>query len=373
MSIQQADWFTIRNIQEVDSPAMLVYPDRVHFNIGAAIAMIGEVARLRPHIKTNKSPDAIRMMMDAGIQRFKCATIAEAELLAEVGAGDVLLAYQPLGPKLHRFIDLIRKYPSTSFSCLVDNSKVATEQSNAFASAGMKVPVYIDLNIGMNRTGIQPGKAAIELYHQLSTSAGTYPAGIHAYDGHIRDSDLTTRTAKCNAGFENVTRLKLELEAEGMHVPAIIAGGSPTFPIHAKRKEVECSPGTFVYWDQGYTEAFPDQPFKIAVALVTRIVSLPTADQICTDLGHKSVSAENDIGHRVSFPGIHSLLPVGQSEEHLVLQVNDSTQYAAGDVLYGIPFHVCPTVNLYERLLTVENEVVTGEWMNVARDRKLTV
>src|SRR5258705_5767912 len=129
-----ANWFEIKNIDELDSPALVVFPERVKHNIQLAIDMVDDVNRLRPHIKTNKSPDVTKLMLNAGITKFKCATIAEAEMLAQCNAPDVLLAYQPLGPKLHRFVSLIKKYPRTKFSCLIDTISAADEQSTVFAS-----------------------------------------------------------------------------------------------------------------------------------------------------------------------------------------------------------------------------------------------
>lgn len=367
------NWYRIEDIALLDSPALVIFPERVKANIQTAIGMTGDINVLRPHVKTNKSPDAVKLMMAAGISKFKCATIAEAEMLGICGAKDVLLAYQPSGPKLQRFIELFKKYPLTGFSCLCDNFSVAIEQSNAFASNGLTVPVYMDLNVGMNRTGIIPGEESIQLYSFLSSANGVKGAGIHAYDGHIRDTDIITRTAKCNDAFSSVKKLKAELEEKDLVVPAIIAGGSPTFPIHAKRKEVECSPGTFIYWDKGYSDVCPEQNFLTAAVLVTRIVSLPSNTRICTDLGHKSVAAENDINKRVFFLNAGDLVAASQSEEHLVLETVAGHSYEVGDVLYCLPYHVCPTVALYERVFTIENGKVSGEWKNMARDRKISL
>src|SRR5882762_7699430 len=106
------EWYTIQDPDQLDSPTLVVYPERVKANIRLALQMAGDPARLRPHIKTHKSPDATRLLLEAGIHKFKCATIAEAEMLAIAGAEDVLLAYQPVGPKLQRFVSLVRKYPA---------------------------------------------------------------------------------------------------------------------------------------------------------------------------------------------------------------------------------------------------------------------
>jgi D-serine deaminase-like pyridoxal phosphate-dependent protein len=367
------NWYRIDDIDKLDSPTLVVFPERVRANIKTAIGMAENVSQLRPHVKTNKSAEATQLMLDAGITKFKCATIAEAEMLGMIKAPDVVLAYQPLGPKLHRFIELVKKFPSTRYSCLVDNISAANEQAGAFAANGLETPVYIDLNIGMNRTGIIPGESAIELCRFVSSAQGMKLAGLHAYDGHIRNKDLSIRTKECDEAFAMIEKLKSDLEKIGISVPDIIAGGSPTFPIHAKRKNIECSPGTFIYWDKGYTDLCPEQDFLTAIVLVTRIISLPSATRVCTDLGHKSVAAENEITRRVFFLNASDLTPVGQSEEHLVCETENNHQHKIGDVLYGLPYHVCPTVALYEKVYTIENGKITGEWKNIARDRTITV
>ena len=366
-------WYEITDIKNLDTPVLVVYPERVKHNIQTAINMVGDIKRLRPHVKTNKSAEAIMLMLEAGITQFKCATIAEAELLGMCNAPDVVLAYQPLGPKLDRFIEVIKKYPRTLYSCLTDNITAVTQQAAAFDKAGLTVPVYIDLNIGMNRTGIAPGAASIELYKKISSLKGVTPAGLHAYDGHLRSSDIKERTKQCDEGFKPVEDMAVALETMGFRVPTIIAGGSPAFPIHANRKNVQCSPGTFIYWDKGYTDLCPEQAFLPAVVLVTRVISLPSPDKITTDLGHKSVAPENEIGRRIFFLNADGLKPVGQSEEHLVLETKEGHPYKTGDLFYGLPYHICPTVALYERVYTIEKGKVTGEWKNRARDRKISL
>jgi len=362
------NWFEIKNIKELDSPALVVFPERVKHNIQLAIDMISDVDRLRPHIKTNKSPDVAKLMLGAGITKFKCATIAEAEMLAQCDAPDVLLAYQPLGPKLNRFISLIKKYPSTKFSCLTDNISAANEQALAFSAENITVPIYFDLNVGMNRTGIAPDENAVALFDHCKSLKGISVIGLHAYDGHIREVDFEAKKKKCDEAFALVEKLN-----EKLKLSTIIMGGSPAFSVHCKRKDIECSPGTFVYWDKGYTDLCPEQKFLPAIVLVTRVISLPSPNKICTDLGHKSVAAENEITRRVFFLNAEGLKPVGQSEEHLVLETNEGHPYKVGDVFYGLPYHVCPTVALYERVFTIENGKVTGEWKTVSRDRKISL
>src|SRR5688572_18432302 len=151
-------WYHINNIDLIDSPALVIYPARVQENIRILKSMVDDTQQLRPHVKTHKTKEATLLLMEQGIHKFKCATIAEAEMLAMCKAKDVLLAYQPVGPKLSRFMGLIKKYPFTKFSCLVDNHSTAEEISAAGVTYGLHIPVYVDLNVGMNRTGIIPGK-----------------------------------------------------------------------------------------------------------------------------------------------------------------------------------------------------------------------
>ena len=366
------EWYRIDNISELDSPALVVYKERVEENIRQLKNMVKDVLQLRPHVKTHKSAEVAELLLEAGIQKFKCATIAEAEMLAGIEAPDVLLAYQPVGPKVQRFIQLMQYYPGTRFSCLIDNLSAAEALANAAVQQGISIPVYIDLNVGMNRTGISLPDA-MSLYQHASRLKGIVIKGLHVYDGHIRQENIAERTKACNAIFEKVMELKNNVVQQGYEEPIIIAGGSPTFPIHAQREGVECSPGTFVYWDAGYGATCREQPFQPAALVISRIISLPDATKICTDLGHKSIASENELGKRVFFLNAPDVKPVSQSEEHLVLEAAVPHRYKVGEVLYGLPYHICPTCALYERAYVVEHGAVTGEWKMTARDRKITV
>lgn len=366
-------WYEIKNIESVDSPALIIFEDRVVENIHRLISMIDDVNRLRPHVKTHKTKEAAILMLKAGISKFKCATIAEAEMLAIVRAPDVLFAYQPAGPKLTRFLELIIKYPDTTFSCLVDNFETATNISTAALEERLVVDVYIDINIGMNRTGVSAGYQAVKLYKKCFFLQGIKLLGLHAYDGHIREVDFEKRTAICNSVFTSVEETQKILADAGLPKPIVIAGGTPTFPIHAKRREVECSPGTFIFWDAGYQRLCKEQAFLPAALVISRIISLPEKNIICLDLGHKSIASENELANRVVFLNATNLKFVGHSEEHLVAEVPESHSYAVGSVLYGLPVHICPTVALYERALVVKNHQVAAEWQIIARDRKINV
>lgn len=361
------NWYIVNNINEIDSPALLVYENRAKENIQLLQSIVGDNTRLRPHIKTNKMAEVCSMMLNAGISKFKCATIAEAEMLAIINAPDVLLAYQPVGPKVSRLVNLIKAYPATRFSCLVDNEQSASLINNAAAASQLILNVFIDLNIGMNRTGItSPDAKALANY--IITLPHLNLAGLHAYDGHIRDVDFSARKQNADKAFVGVDDLYIYLKNKTGKELTIVAGGTPTFPIHAQRKTVECSPGTFVFTDWGYKHGLPDEPFDFAALVITRVISIIDDQTICTDLGHKSVAAENPLP-RVHFLNAPGVQPIGQSEEHLVLKVQDASTFTTGDVLYGVPVHICPTVALYEKAFVVNNGSVNKEWKVVARNR----
>lgn len=366
------DWFTITDSDQVDTPALLVYPDRVGQNLELLKSMIDDTSRLRPHVKTHKCREAVLLTIKAGISKFKCATIAEAEMLGKCQAADVLLAYQPVGPKALRFLKLMETFPDTQFACLADNSVSAEELSLLALKNGTRISVYIDLNVGMNRTGIAL-EDALELYSLCIPLSGLKVKGLHTYDGHIHDSNLRLRIHRTDKYFKEVELLQKAIVKKGFPKPVIVLGGSATYPIHAKRKEVECSPGTFIYWDSGYQTAFAEQHFLTAALVIARVISLPDSTRLCIDLGHKSIASESELQKRILFLNAPELRPVLQSEEHLVMDAGADHTYKVGDLLYGLPYHICPTVALYERALTVENGIISGEWLNLARDRKLTI
>lgn len=365
-------WYEVAGVEDIPSPALLVYADRIAHNVREMVRVAGDPARLRPHIKTHKTAEIVAMQQEAGIRKFKCATIAEAELLGRCGAADVLLAYQPVGPDPARLLALQKKYPKTRFSALADHPAVVGQLEALARQRQTVFRLYLDLNTGMNRTGIIPGPEAARLYAKIAESPYLEACGLHAYDGHIRDTDFNARKAASDRAFEDVAALKESLEAAGHQVPAVIAGGSPTFPVHALRPDVELSPGTTLLWDARYGELFPDMHFLPAAVLLSRVVSRPDPGVFCLDLGHKAIAPEMDFP-RVALFGWEHCKQTGQSEEHLVLECGPETEAAPGQEVYGIPMHICPTVAKYPTLLVVENGRVTGQWQVAARDYKLTI
>jgi D-serine deaminase-like pyridoxal phosphate-dependent protein len=365
-------WYNVDNVAAVPSPALLVYPDRVERNIRRMVETIGDAGRLRPHVKTTKMREVVGLHLDQGITRFKCATIAEAEMTADAGATDVLLAYQPVGPNVARFVRLGQVFPATRFSAIVDDEGAIDALSAAAVGAGVTLPLFLDLDGGMHRTGISPGPRALDLYRRLSTSPGLAAAGLHMYDGHVRGTDPEARRRAADETFAQAQSMREAILGAGLAVPSMVVGGTPSFPFHAARPDVECSPGTTAFWDAGYATLLPDMPFEPALLLLTRVVSRPGSNRLCLDLGHKAVAAENPHPRVVLF-GLEDATAVGHSEEHLVLETPRAADFPVGSVLYGVPWHVCPTVALHDQAVVVRDGRADGHWRVAARGRTLTV
>lgn len=364
-------WYYIDDAEQIASPALVIYHDRIEENVRRMIAMAGGTERLRPHVKTHKMAEVVRMQLAAGIGKFKCATIAEAEMLAQAGASDVLLAYPMVGPNVSRLARLVAAFPDTRFSALADDQQTVRALSREFAGNARPVEILLDIDNGMHRSGIAPAAAA-ELYPLLADLPGIKPGGLHVYDGHVRDADLTERAENARREFAPVDELWRKLTAGGLPVPRVVAGGTPTFPVHAGRSDLECSPGTCVFWDIGYATKFPDLDFLHAAVLLTRVVSKPTADRLCLDLGYKAVSPDNP-QPRVSLLDLPDAVPVVHSEEHLTVETSRAGDFKVGDCLYGVPYHVCPTVALHREAVVIENGRIVGRWQVAARDRMLTI
>jgi D-serine deaminase-like pyridoxal phosphate-dependent protein len=393
------EWFEVDGVVRIASPAILIYRERVEENLSRMVAMAGEAQKLRPHIKSHKMREMIELQLALGITKFKCATIAEAEMAAEAGVADLMLAYQPVGPAVGRVMELIRSFPATKFSVICDDEgairdlgeknhrwpQIDTNEKAKGARAlplpigwgegqgeGNEIEVLLDIDLGYHRTGVPAGAKAVELYRLIDSLPGLRAGGLHAYDGHITNTDPATRAAECEAAFAPVAALKRDLVQAGLPVPRVVAGGTPTFPFHAKRPEVECSPGTCVFWDASYLKKFPDLKFLPAALVLTRVVSKPGTNRLCLDLGHKAIASE--MPHpRVDFLNLTDAKAVTHSEEHLVIETAQAGEFDVGDCLYGLPWHVCPTVALHSAAVVIEQGKVVGEWKVAARERRITI
>lgn len=369
--------YTLADAADVFTPALVFYPEFIRANVARVVELAGGPDRLRPHVKTHKTREITRLQLAAGVKKHKCATIAEAELLADSGVPDVLIAYPLVGPNVRRLAALAAMFPDTRFSALIDDPAAADGLASAAALAGRPIGFLVDLDVGQHRTGIAAGAAAVSLYEFAATRPGLVPEGLHAYDGHNSVESRADRESAARTGLEPVLAVRAELERRGLAVPRVVAGGTPTFPVYAGMRDIpglECSPGTYVLHDHGYGSKFPDLTgITPAAVLVTRVVSRPTADRVTFDLGTKAVASDPPAGKRLVLLDVPEYTAVAHNEEHFVISTPDAARFRPGDVAYAIPVHVCPTCALHREALVAEGGRIVGAWPIAARDRVLTV
>lgn len=373
--------YVVHDVSEIPSPSLLVFREILEQNIAEMIRIAGSAARLRPHCKTHKLQPVIEMELALGITKHKCATIAEAEMLALSGAGDVLLAYNIVGPNIARVIKLAALYPQMRLAVTADHPQPLEELSRAISlhqqtyGGTLTIGVLLDLDSGMHRTGISPGDAAIALYQTMSELPGIEPRGLHLYDGQNHQTDLAERTAAVTACWNMARDFARQLEQLGLAVPSIVVGGTGSFPIFAAIDDprIELSPGTVVFHDAGYTSIYPDMHFTPAAALLARVISRPTANRITLDLGYKAVASDPPMASRIFFPDLPEAKIVLHNEEHLVLETPHETSHVPGDVCLAIPRHICPTTALHEQVYVIHQQRLEAVWQVVARRRQLSI
>ena len=367
--------YSIANPDEILSPGLVVFEEILRENITRMKAIAGEDGRLRPHCKTHKMIDVTRLEVGMGIVKHKCATFAEAEMLALGGARDVFLAYNLVGPNIDRAVRYRQRFPEVRFSVAADHPGPVDTLNDAMARAGEQIGVFVDIDTGLRRTGLPPGPEARDLYARIDGSSHLKPAGLHLYDGQNHQTDLADRRSAVDQCWDAVRALRDRLENSSLAVPAIVAGGTGTFPLYAGKDEpsLELSPGTCVLHDDGYAREFPDMRFVAAALIVTRVISRPSHELVTFDLGYKACASDPPAGSRLHFPAIPDAKEVLQNEEHLVIETARAARYRPGDVEMAIPTHICPTSALHSHAWVVSDGRVQKRWEVTARDRALTL
>lgn len=366
--------YRVSDLDNVLTPALVIYPDAIASNIEQTLKLLGgDADRWRVHIKTAKLGFTLRMMVERGIRNFKCATTLELLVACRSGAEDVLLAYPVMGANARRAREIAQQFPNVRISVLAENNEQVRQWR------GSRVGVLLDINPGMNRTGIEQNESGkiVRLARAIADASLEF-RGLHYYDGQYGGVAEGERTGAAHRGYDRLLEIVSELERSGINVPEVITSGTPTFPCSLsyegflRRKFVHrVSPGTVVYCDATCLEQLPKEyGYRPAALVLTRVVSSPRAGIITCDAGHKAVSADAGVPTCVVV-GHPELTPLSPSEEHLPLAVKEgATGPQVGDVLYLIPRHVCPTVNNFDCALLVSNGEVESVESVTARGRE---
>ncbi|MDO4739784.1 MAG: D-TA family PLP-dependent enzyme [Eubacteriales bacterium] len=356
--------------EKIPSPALIYYRDQIERNTEEAIRVAGGSERLWPHVKTHKMAEMLQMQLGMGIRRFKCATASEVAMTARAGAEHILWAYPVVGPNAVRFVRFVREFPGCTFYALCDNIVQAQGLSEAAQREGVEANVLLDVNVGMDRTGLSPA-AAPEFFRSAQALPNIRMRGLHCYDGHIHDHGLARRQERAAVGAKCASLLRAELAAQGFDCGVVIMGGTPTFPCHAHEEGVFLSPGTLFVSDHGYCSSFPDIAVQPAAAVLARVVSHPAEGLFTIDAGVKAISA--DASPRGVIAGMEDKCePVLCNEEHWVFSMRAGfaqERPAIGTILYVIPGHICPTNAMYDAAYVCSGGQLVGIWRVAARDR----
>jgi D-serine deaminase-like pyridoxal phosphate-dependent protein len=367
--------YYLKDTSHLNSPGLVLFKPLLMHNLHETIRLCGGPDRWRPHVKTHKTREIVRLQLELGVTRHKCATIAEAEMLAMVGAPDVLIAYPLVGPNVMRLSKLIELYPATRFAVIADDATAAIEMGTTLSRSGQSAECLLDLNPGMDRTGVFLNETAVELYELLSSTPGLSAGGLHWYDGQHRQADREERRMSVMQGWEQLTRFRDRLLMHGLEVPRVVASGSGSFHILAETEEpgLELSPGTTTLSDADCDGTFAELNLRPAVAVFTRVISHSGNLRLTLDAGHKSVAPDKPAGGRLRFPSLPDAREMQHTEEHLVIETQHASHLKRGDGLFAISFHVCPTMALHDFVSVAENGEIDDQWQILGRRRVINV
>jgi D-serine deaminase-like pyridoxal phosphate-dependent protein len=351
--------YRVSGIEDILTPALVMYPDIVAANVDRTLDLLaGDANRWRVHIKTAKLGYTVRLLVDRGIRNFKCATTLELLVACRAGAADVLLAYPTMGANARRVQEIAQQFPSVRISVLAESDEQVRQWR------GSPVGIFLDINPGMNRTGIELNQSnRIIALARAIADAGLEFCGLHFYDGQYANVPEPERTESTHRGYDRVLEIVSELERDGAHVLELITAGTPTFPCSLSYQGFRrrgfvhrVSPGTVVYGDATSMAQLPQEyGYQPAVLVLTRVVSHPRAGVVTCDAGHKAVSADAGVPTCLVI-GHPDLTPLSPSEEHLPMAISDNTAGPQlGHALFLLPRHICPTVNNFDSALLVRN------------------
>ena len=366
--------YGVGGIEDVMTPALVIYPDVVAANIESTLKLLaGDADRWRVHIKTAKLGYTLRLLVKRGLCNFKCATTLELLVACQSGAKDVLYAYPAMGANARRAREIAEEFPEVRISVLAESDEQVRQWR------GSRVGIFLDINPGMNRTGIEQSRReqAVSLARAIA-SAGLEFRGLHYYDGQYGGLAESERTRETHRGYDRLLDMVSELERSGINVAEVITAGTPTFPCSLSYAGFRggtfvhrVSPGTIVYCDATSLQQLPDEyGYRAGALVLTRVVSHPHAGMVTCDAGHKAVSADAGVPTCVVV-GHPELTPLSPSEEHLPIAVREGSAIPQiGDVLYLVPRHVCPTVNNFDCALLVRNGNIEAVEKVSARGRE---
>ncbi|HLN63790.1 MAG TPA: alanine racemase [Symbiobacteriaceae bacterium] len=346
---------------ELDTPCLIVDLDGAERNIRRVQAGASQAGvQLRPHTKTHKSAYFARMQVEAGARGITCAKLGEAEAMAAAGFDDILIAYPLIGPlKLARLAALARQVRRLIVS--LDSDEVAAALSSVGEQLGRPLAVYAELDTGLHRVGRAPGADAVAFCRGLDRFPGIRLAGIMSHAGPTWKAGSPAEIlAFVQAEAQMMAGVKAALGRPDL---ALSVGATPTAHLlHATPGITEARPGTYIFGDRNLIGLGLTTEADCAARVLTTVVSHPVPDRAVVDAGSKSLAMDpyRDGGHGL-VAGRPELRVARLSEEHGVLEFPAGVELKVGDRLEIIPNHICPAVNLFDRVYGVRAGRVVAE------------
>ena len=361
------------HISELDTPALLIDLDIMERNL----RRVAEYAkahglRLRPHTKTHKVPALGKLQLASGAVGLTVAKVGEAEVMLAADPPDLLVAYPVIGQaKLDRLMQVARQ---TRVTVALDSLFAARQLSEAARQAHVKVGVLAEVDVGLGRVGVSPGEELLQLAQDLERLPGLTFEGIAFYPGHIKVLD--------NTGVEALQQLRWliqtmldDLRRAGIAVRIVSGGSTPTlFHSHALTGLNEIRPGTYIYNDMNTVRSGGCTVDECAGSILVTVVSTARKGQMVVDGGSKTFSSDLPVGSAERTFGRVVEAPdsvfYNLNEEHGFVDIRRAGRaFAVGDRVRILPNHVCPAVNLHERVYGIRNEAVEQVWQVEGRGK----
>lgn len=340
-------------LAQIDTPALIIDLDAMERNLDRMAAFFADKpCALRPHFKTHKAPELAKMQLERGAIGLTCAKVGEAEVLAEAGVRDLLIANQVVHPlKIARLLELAR---NSDVIVAVESEENLADLGRAAEAAETLLNAIVEVDVGMMRCGVADPDAAAALARRIHDHPRLHFRGIMGYEGHcVFVPDADERRAQAEAAMAKLIAARDAITSAGVPVEIVSAGGTGTYDITGAYPGVtEIEAGSYVFHDGMYQTVRDD--FEPALTLVTTVISVRQGMMAIIDAGMKAVST--DMGEPKVF-GHPDLNILHLSEEHGHLG-GDAADVRVGQQLELQLMHNDTTINLHERYYGVRNGVV---------------
>ncbi len=349
---------------DIDTPALVIDLDKMERNIDKMATFFeGQASNVRPHTKTHKCPVLAHKQLQAGAHGITCAKLGEAEVMAEAGIRDILIANQIVGDqKIGRLANLARH---CDIMVAVESAENVADLSGAARHVGSRIRVLIEVDVGMHRCGVKSAKEAALLGDVIRKSPNLLFEGIMGYEGHVvMIPDLDDREKACLESMEVLAATKDALEKEGMEVRIVSAGGTGTYNFAGPFPGItEVQAGSYILMDAKYAGVLQD--FECALTILATVTSRPDKETAILDAGMKAMTFEFGMPELIGVPGASfSFL----SEEHGHLYLEDADP-RVGEKVELIPSHGCTTINLHDRFYGVRGDRLEAVWPIAGRGK----